>query len=392
MREKDKLSYKVAVYGSWVMAVGVPFGIFAWAYFTGQIKQADQLFKWLLIIGVIVGVNVGQFILSKKHDEFSKDNHKRLNSEDSKKARLKWAKVVGPVILFGLFLSISQPNFFSKIEASGLILLYSFLGTYIIYKLCVKFSPKEKNFVSPISYWAVYFFLFAIYLISIPITIAHINATESQESSEIKKSVLFNGHWVGMNQHRRFCYNLKHWEKEEEFGSFSFCTNEYPRVTEGDEVDLVIKQGDLGFFYIDQVTFPRLRNFEAYIDFVGGEEHLRYGDMWPLDKLKGRSFHYDTSKHWIDSCNEKTPYKCRLASYLYSLVKQDQKATELVRKGCDYNEFVSCYGLYLYTRKGTEEKKVIEKKMLDFCKDLSKLPKDSKKTCDWLEKETKPTL
>jgi putative Mn2+ efflux pump MntP len=395
MKEKDKLIYKVVFYGAWVMAIGLPVGMFAWAYFSGQITQADQLFKWLLILTVIGGGNIAQYFLNKKHNDFNSENTEELNSEEAKAATKKWAMIVTPVAILGLLISVSQLDYedlLDKTDSKGLIYLYSIVGVYLLYRLCVKFSPKQKRFVSPVNYWIVYFFIFIIYFFGFSMIISRMNVADNNEESQVVRTILFDGHWVGLNQHRRYCYYIKHWERDETFTSTSFCTSKYPRLNKDEEIELVIKKGKLGFSYIEDIVFPRLRTFEKYIEFIGGEENLRHRDMTLLDKLKGRDFHYHISKEWINGCTEKSPHKCRLASYLYSVVGQKEREMELVTKGCDFNEFISCSGQYLYTKKGTDKKKELMKKILGFCKDETSLPEGGKSICKWYKKEAKHIL
>lgn len=387
MSKSGELSPQVRKYilwGSVLLSCLLPL-ILAVIY--GNINDVQGLFKYLGIGFIILLGYLAQIFSSISDNKFKIENNDFLLTDECSKVKSYFLSLMASVGLVNLILFVIFLNSeftLELIEHQNLILILSAIMAFFFTTWMNKLTLDSKKAILPSNRWSALIVLgllnFGVFANLIPV----INKSYSLGKPIDVQLVLKNPHEQQIDNKIEWCldYDVK---GTSDFSSkFSFCSNQYAGLKLDYPLFAKIHKGILGLRYIDEIKAPAQENFESFLKYFKDEKFLRFRDLKQFDEIKGRDSHYSISKTWEEKCNSTTPHYCRLAAYLYDLSKNDEKKIELLNKGCSFNEFMSCSGLFFAADPNIDEQLKHTDRLLQMCANEIDLPiQDGVQACDF---------
>ncbi len=176
---------------------------------------------------------------------------------------------------------------------------------------------------------------------------------------------------------QRICYDLYYGPAFSKKYEHLLCIGDYPGIRIGDEAEIIVqKDGST------DVELIKLRSFESFISNMHISE-ISYADILFFENKKLID-HSKYSQTWSELCPKDGVY-CRLYADLLRLegrLTESQKYN-LLKKGCDDLDIISCFSMHARPNISHKEKKSIKRKIknkcsqfkeqdafIDFCSDL----------------------
>ncbi len=377
---------KYILWGSVLLSCLLPL-IFAVTY--GNVSDRHGLFKYLGIGLIILLGYLAQIFSNISDNKFKVENNDFLLTEECSQVKSKFLSNIAGIGLLNLILFVIFLNSdftLELIEHQNLILILSALMAFFFIAWMNKLTKDSKRAILPSNRWSALVVLgllnFGVFANLIPL----INKSFALSKSKDVQLILKNPHEQRVDNKMEWCldYDVK---GIPDFSSkFSFCSNQYAGLKLDYPLFAKINKGILGLRYIDEVKAPAQENFESFLRYFKNEKLLRFSDLKQFDAIKGRDSHFAISKTWEEKCNSTTPHFCRLAGYLYDLSSNNEKKIELLKKGCSFNEFMSCSGLFFAADPNIDEQLKHVDKLLQMCGDKIDLPAlDGVQICNYFK-------
>lgn len=350
MTKQKEISPQVRKYIIW-LSVGasclLPLVI---ALIYGNIQDRDGLFKYLGIGLVVLLGYLVQIYTFSNDNKFKTENNDFLITEECSKIKSKFLNQMLGVgflnLIMFLILNIDPSFSLDLIEKENVIYIVSAIGALLFVVLMNKITATSKKAIIPSNRWSVLIVLGLLNFAFLVNLIPFINKSlTSGKETEVILS-LKNPHEVQADNKWKWCLDYYIKDVPDFQTSFNFCNDQYAGMRLDYPLSAKMHKGLFGLRFINEIKAPAQNDFESFLKYVQGEKNLRSSDLFQFDSINGRDSHFSISKKWEEQCNEKYPHFCRLAAYLYDLSKDNQRKVDLLKKGCSFNEFLSCAGLF----------------------------------------------
>lgn len=141
-----------------------------------------------------------------------------------------------------------------------------------------------------------------------------------------------------------YCYHLNSPETKLSISSVRFCENEYGTLKEGDEAIVGIRSGFFNIPWVSSASLVKMKSLANLLLYLKSESELRFAHV-KYFKEKGE-IQDKQFQDWENKCASLQDYNCRLASYLYSMNKNESQSLKLLNIGCKGGDSVACLGIF----------------------------------------------
>lgn len=353
-----------------ISLIALPIAIlFCSRFFTGQLETDEQWEECYKIVSVLLIINFAFYLYNNRQQNEAKALEHKLSFKEAEKRKSKWVLWALSPFLIGIALNIYILRFPHGGNTSlEMLLLYGTASAVCLTFLLVKILPKADDVVTPIEKKVIVGLSFMMLTITCTLLFLVLNVN-LDKTIGIEKTSYFTGMTIPDERIHEKCFRLAHWDTGESIvaGDDAFCSFTYPRIREKDKVVLHVKDGFFGVPWISDVIIEKHINIDTFLKDFNNEEELRSLDIEYMAKKHGKNVWDNRAELWRAKCESSQWGYCRLSSYIYTLKGEPSKAYQLVKSGCEENDFMSCYNVFFHANAKNEDLAKAKERILKLC-------------------------
>lgn len=362
--QTKKQKFKLYIYSALLTSAVSLFAIFG---NTGKVDETAVTVFLGIAFSILVLGYIQVYQLIKIFNFHKSISEKRSDLVNAKKLEA-WNQLfhIPPLLLFaitlvmGSYLDNGQVEIVDgKLYATYAIGIFSLISSAIFY-----YAPNINNLTLRAERFGHYFTMGLLLLGSITFQINLFNERLSTNRIETVKSKL-----VKTAHSEDECYEAIDYPFYYN-SDYKLCKKKYPRIREGLDVKVVLREGGLGLKWIQKLELPMYESAEDFILEVGGEDSLLANDLY--DYKKG--FWDKRLIEWKKRCKKEYKTSCRLLSYKAHLNKKMDDFRKYSKKACDLNDVRACGNLVEAKGVSDSFKKRATVFLQDACKRLDLTP------------------